>query len=238
MGIMAEVVLTTGQTEIFIITWKSNMGMIRKLITKSPVSGAVLVRRFDVNAFASAGGIVGLTTSDFLYWEFSPVVHDREDVIYCAERIVEGDAVRTDGFVCNHYDSRDLIHEFGEISDVYGFMTDIEGVLDEGLLAEKDFSLVQGIIASDMLEREPLMMIGEAAKNIWWIYKIRLSVPALFVLLKSNTIGYQLGFSLVLRGGVGVRLVREVGFDMQSMDLILTDLELTDAVRDKAVSVF
>ena len=214
------------------------MAILRKLIVQHPIIDAVRVSNFGADIFAMPGRPVGLSASGLIYWEVLPSIVEAGDSIYCRDYVIDDGIIPIDGYACNHYDSSDLIDGLGDFSEIYGFTADIEGLLDDGLSVGNDFSLVECFSADELRKLDPVMMAGEAARECWWIYKVALSVSALSVALASNTMGYQLGFCFFMRDGGTVRLVREVGCDMQSMDILLTDRKLSGEKMSKIVSVF
>lgn len=133
------------------------------------------------------------------------------------------------GFVCWSHQSMHVVENLLR-SDLTceAIVSNIEGVLDDGLVLGKDF-LVNA--ASPVGELSGLDRVFLASANNstdgFWCYRIGLKGSSVLRLLDSATMGYLLGVAIVSsNGSVSSRLVRCAGYDDSETDLLLVSVDV------------
>lgn len=104
-------------------------------------------------------------------------------------------------------------------------VTNIEGVLDDGLALGKDFWLIGALPYRELADLDRAFLVS-ANLNLdgFWCFVIRMQRDAALRLLQSATMGYLLGVRISgLDGGTTARLIRCAGYDDAETDLLVSD---------------
>jgi hypothetical protein len=127
------------------------------------------------------------------------------------------------GVTCWSYQSPHVLEKILD-SDLVceALVSDIDGVLDEGLVIGEDFSVDSALPIRDLsgLDRVFLASANNSVEG-FWCYRVGLRKNALLRLLDSATMGYLFGVLMTLPNGAKFRLVRCAGYNDAETDLIL-----------------
>lgn len=141
------------------------------------------------------------------------------------EDIVSG----RNGVVCWSYQSMHAVETLlRSDSTCEAIVSNIEGVLDDGLVLGKDF-LVNAALPVGKLSGPDRVFLASANNSAdgFWCYRIGLDGNAVLRLLDSATMGYLLGVTITSsNGSVSCRLVRCAGYDDSETDLLLVSADV------------
>ena len=101
----------------------------------------------------------------------------------------------------------------------------MEGVLDEDLAPEQDFTLTAAFPVRILSGLDgSLLVSGNLDTSDYWCFVLRCTENAADRLLQSNTQGYLLGARMKdAHGHVVARLIRSAGYSDGDIDLLLHD---------------
>lgn len=133
------------------------------------------------------------------------------------------------GVVCWSYQSMHVVEKLlRSDSTCEAIVSNIEGVLDDGLVLGKDF-WVNSALPIGKLSGPDRVFLASANNSAdgFWCYRIGLGGNAVLRLLDSATMGYLLGVTIVSSNrSVSSRLVRCAGYDDSETDLLLVSADV------------
>lgn len=105
------------------------------------------------------------------------------------------------------------------------FVTNMEGVLDEGLVLGEDFSLQSARSRSDIGGMDRMFLASQNwQEGGYWCFVLNVSRNSVGHLLESSTVGYLMGVRAIRKGGeIFVRLVRRAGYLDGDTDLVVSN---------------
>lgn len=112
-------------------------------------------------------------------------------------------------------------------------VSNIEGVLDEGLELGQDIQVVEALPFRHLAGLDKAFLASaNLEKNGHWCFVLEINREAVQRLLNSATMGYLLGLRMKdVQKNTIARLIRCAGYDDGETDLLLSELELDDGLE-------
>lgn len=130
------------------------------------------------------------------------------------------------GAVCWSHQSAGVVDSaVGNDATFECIVTNIEGVLDDGLRLGKDFWLLETLPCRELADLDRAFLVSANLDlGGFWCFVLRVQRDAVLRLLQSATMGYLLGVRISgLDGEATARLIRCAGYDDAETDLLVSD---------------
>lgn len=164
-------------------------------------------------------------------WDAGKITRDSGDFVLLGDD-KGGLVLGRNGVVCWAHQSADVVDSGVGDDDAFEcLVSNMEGVLDDGLALGKDFLLIDAFPYRELagLDRA-FLASANANRDGFWCFVLRMQKHAALKLLQSSTMGYLMGVRITnVENGSIVRLIRCAGYDDSDTDLMISDGQMWEA---------